>query len=189
MARRIAILFPGQASQQVGMGRVACARYPAARDVFDRIDSALDMAVSRACFDGPADLLQETRWQQPAVFACSMALHAAWLASNPDVAVAGGAGHSLGEYGALVAAEALALEDAARLVALRGRLMQEAADMARGGMSAVIGLAEPLLSRYAPKFRGPRPGRWRRWCWPTTTVRTSRSYPAGCPRSSERRWR
>ncbi len=137
---------------------MACARYPAARDVFDRIDSALDMAVSRACFDGPADLLQETRWQQPAVFACSMALHAAWLASNPDVAVAGGAGHSLGEYGALVAAEALALEDAARLVALRGRLMQEAADMARGGMSAVIGLGRAAVEQVCAEVSRPEAG-------------------------------
>ncbi len=122
------------------MGRAAYARFAKAREVFDRIDTALAMPVSRACFEGPAERLLETRWQQPAVFACSMALYCAWSATTPDIVIIGAAGHSLGEYGALVAAGALALEDAAKLVALRGGAMQDASDVVSGGMAAVIGL-------------------------------------------------
>ena len=122
------------------MGRVAYEGFAEARQVFDQIDAALAMPISRACFEGPTERLQETRWQQPAVFACSMALYRAWSAAASDMVIVGAAGHSLGEYGALVAAGALALEDAARLVALRGRAMQDASDVVRGGMAAVIGL-------------------------------------------------
>jgi [acyl-carrier-protein] S-malonyltransferase len=139
------------------MGRIVCARSAAAREVFDRIDSALGTPVSADCFEGPAERLQETRWQQPAVFACSMALYSAWLATNSDLVV-GAAGHSLGEYGALVAAGALALEDAATLVALRGRLMQEAADMNRGGMCAVIGLDRQAVERLCVEVSRPDEG-------------------------------
>jgi [acyl-carrier-protein] S-malonyltransferase len=142
VGRRIALLFPGQAAQQVGMGRVAAARFSDARAVFARIDAALDAPISDLCFSGSAAQLQETRWQQPAIFACSLALLQTWLAqqAGADDQVIVAAGHSLGEYSALVAAGALTLEEGARLVSLRGRLMQEAADRTPGGMYAILGL-------------------------------------------------
>jgi [acyl-carrier-protein] S-malonyltransferase len=141
MPRRAALLFPGQASQQVGMGRLAYARSPEARSVFDRVDAVLGLAIADTCFCGPAERLQETIWQQPAVFACSLALFSAWHSSAwQEIEIVGAAGHSLGEYGALVAAGAVELEAAARLVALRGSLMQAAADAVPGGMIAVLGL-------------------------------------------------
>jgi [acyl-carrier-protein] S-malonyltransferase len=141
MARRAALLFPGQASQQVGMGRLAYARFPAARAVFDRVDAVLGMPIGETCFSGPAERLLETAWQQPAVFACGVAFFAAWWESARDThEIVGAAGHSLGEYGALVAAGALELEVAATLVALRGSLMQAASNAVPGGMIAILGL-------------------------------------------------
>lgn len=141
MARRIALLFPGQGSQHVGMGRLAAERFPQAREVFERVDAVLGLAISEVCFEGPAARLQETRWQQPAIFACSLAFYAAWRISLPEEnEVVCAAGHSLGEYSALVAAGALSLEDGARLVAVRGEAMQDAAEREAGGMSAIIGL-------------------------------------------------
>src|SRR5690348_303020 len=105
------------------MGRLAVERFSQAREIFDRVDSTLDAPISSLCFEGPAERLQETRWQQPAIFACSLAIYAAWRATSPGEGEAVcAAGHSLGEYSALVAAGALTLEDGARLVALRGRL-------------------------------------------------------------------
>jgi [acyl-carrier-protein] S-malonyltransferase len=131
----------------MGMGRLAAARFPAARQVFDRVDAALAAPISAICFEGPAERLQETRWQQPAVFACSLAILAAWQATaDQDARIVGAAGHSLGEYGALVLAGALSLEDAARLVDRRGTLMQEAADRYAGGMAAVIGLDQETVA-------------------------------------------
>ncbi|MGH2410804.1 MAG: acyltransferase domain-containing protein, partial [Chloroflexota bacterium] len=84
MTRRIALLFPGQASQHVGMGSLAVARFPAAAEVFARVDAALEEPISRICFEGPAERLRETRWQQPAVFACSLALYMAWRQTIGD---------------------------------------------------------------------------------------------------------
>ena len=141
--RRIALLFPGQGAQAVGMGRAAAARFPEARAVFDRIDAALRTGISALCWDGPAERLQETRLQQPAIFACSMALWAAWRAgasAEDGDEVVCAAGHSLGEYCALVAAGALSLEDGAVLVAARGEAMQHAAERRPGAMAAVLGL-------------------------------------------------
>jgi [acyl-carrier-protein] S-malonyltransferase len=146
MARRIALLFPGQAAQQVGMGRLAAERFPQAREVFERVDATLGMPVSQICFEGPAARLQETQWQQPAIFACSMALYAAWRISLPaDDQIVCAAGHSLGEYGALVAAGALSLEDGARLVAVRGQAMQRASDAEPSGMWVIIGLSRAAV--------------------------------------------
>jgi [acyl-carrier-protein] S-malonyltransferase len=159
VARRIALLFPGQASQQVGMGRLAYARFGDARAVFDRVDAALGMAISGACFEGPAERLQETRWQQPAVFTCSVALYEAWRAGAGVAAeIVCAAGHSLGEFSALVAAGALELEDAARLVALRGSLMQEASDRFPGGMCAIVGLDRATVAAVCAEASHPDEG-------------------------------
>ena len=129
------------------MGRAAAAQSPLARDAFYRVDRALGWPVSRLCFEGPADRLQETAAQQPAIFACSMALYAAWRAELPEGdTILCAAGHSLGEYGALVAAGAFSLEDGARLVAARGQAMQRAAEREPGGMCAVLGLDRRTLA-------------------------------------------
>lgn len=159
-ARRMVLLFPGQASQSVGMGRLAVARFPAAAAVFAQVDAALDLPISQICFEGPAERLRETRWQQPAVFACGLACYQAWREElGAEMEILGAAGHSLGEYTALVAAGALRIEDAARLVALRGRLMQEAADQTAGGMVALLGMerasVEVLCAEVSRPDEGP----------------------------------
>ena len=136
----LALLFPGQGSQEVGMGRDAYAESPAARDVFDTADGVLGFSLSKLCFEGPEEELLRTEIQQPAILTTGVALlHALEerVAISPDYV----AGHSLGEYTALVASGALALEDAVRLVHARGRFMQEAVSEGRGAMAAVLGLA------------------------------------------------
>src|SRR5665213_2525294 len=155
-ARRIALLFPGQASQQVGMGRLAVARFPAAAEIFARVDAAVGESISTLCFEGPAERLQETRLQQPAVFACSLAIYQAWREDGGrDDEIVGAAGHSLGEYTALTAAGVLSVEDCARLVALRGRVMQEAADRIPGGMIVLLGLERERVEAFCAE--GSRP--------------------------------
>ena len=135
----IAYIFPGQGSQTPGMGRELAEKYPAARAVFAEADEALGFALSRLCFDGPAEDLQRTENTQPAILTTSVA---AWRAleaeglAGPDLV----AGHSLGEYSALVAAGALSLVDAVRVVRKRGRYMQEAVPVGAGAMAAILGL-------------------------------------------------
>jgi [acyl-carrier-protein] S-malonyltransferase len=134
----LALLFPGQGSQEVGMGRDVCAAYPTARAVFETADSAIGLPLSRLCFEGPEEELRRTEIQQPAILTTSVALLRVLQeeASPQPVCVAG---HSLGEYAALVAADALDFGDAVRLVHARGRFMQEAVPEGRGAMAAVIG--------------------------------------------------
>ena len=120
------------------MGRDACEASAAAREVFEAADGALGFPLSRLCFEGPEDELLRTEYQQPAILATSIALLRV-LEENGPVAPAFVAGHSLGEYSALVASGAVALGDAVRLVHARGRFMQEAVPEARGAMAAVIG--------------------------------------------------
>ncbi len=140
----LALLFPGQGSQEVGMGRDVCEASPAARAVFEVADAVLGFALSRLCFEGPEEELRRTEIQQPALLATSIALLRALeeqAASAPSYVL----GHSLGEYSALVAADALALEDGLELVHARGRFMQEAVPEGRGAMAAVLGIGvEPV---------------------------------------------
>jgi [acyl-carrier-protein] S-malonyltransferase len=139
---KLAFIFPGQGSQAAGMGKALAEAFPAARRVFDEIDAALgDPKLSRLCFEGPEEQLKLTANTQPAILAVSSAL-AAVLAEHgirPDLV----AGHSLGEYSALVAAGALGAAEAARAVRARGTFMQEAVPAGKGAMAAVLGL-EPL---------------------------------------------
>lgn len=136
---KVAFLFPGQGSQKVGMGADLVREFPAARRVFDEADEALSFSLSRLCFEGPEDDLRLTANTQPATLATSIAALRAFqseCAIEPELA----AGHSLGEYSALVAAGAIGLADALRAVRERGRLMQEACPQGRGAMAALIGL-------------------------------------------------
>ena len=137
----LAILFPGQGSHQVGAGRDLYDSFPLAREVFQRCDEALSLPLSEICFRGPEETLRDTANAQPAILAVSLACLAAGLESGAlQRRPAFMAGHSLGEFTALVAAGALDLEDAISLVATRGRLMAEASLRQPGTMAAIIGL-------------------------------------------------
>jgi [acyl-carrier-protein] S-malonyltransferase len=138
-----AFLFPGQGSQTVGMGKALAESFPAAREVFERVDAALGEHLSRVIFEGPEAELTLTANAQPALMATSLAAARALEAEagldiGRDAAFV--AGHSLGEYSALCAAGALTLEDAARLLRLRGQAMQKAVAVGEGAMAAILGL-------------------------------------------------
>ena len=137
----LAFVFPGQGSQTVGMGRALADASPAAADVFARADDALGEGLSRLAWDGPADELDRTENAQPALLATSLAYVAALRERGAGtVAPARMAGHSMGQYSALVASGALALEDGLRLVRERGRLMQASGGGRDGAMAAILGL-------------------------------------------------
>lgn len=135
MSKR-AFVFPGQGSQYVGMGSDLAAAVPAARQLFERADVVLGFSLSRVCFEGPEEELRQTRNTQPAIYLHSMAVIQAMTDRSADVA----AGHSLGEYSALVFAGALTFEDGLRLVRLRGELMHQAGIEQPGTMAAVVGI-------------------------------------------------
>jgi [acyl-carrier-protein] S-malonyltransferase len=134
----LAFLFPGQGSQAVGMGKALAEAFPESRAVFDEADQALGFALSRMCFEGPEDELKLTANTQPAILTASIAAYRALEARGlrPDWV----AGHSLGEYSALVAAGTLGLADAVRAVRRRGEYMQEAVPVGEGAMAAILGL-------------------------------------------------
>ena len=133
-----AFLFPGQGSQAPGMGLDLANRYGAARAVFARADEALGFPLSRLCFEGPAEELKRTENTQPAILTTSIATLAVLREHgvNPEFV----AGHSLGEYSALVAGGSIAFEDAVRLVRKRGRCMQDAVPEGVGAMAALLGI-------------------------------------------------
>ncbi len=138
MEHNTAFVFPGQGSQYAGMGRDVAEKYPAAQKVFDDIDAALGYSISRLCFEGPEDQLKLTENTQPAILAVSSAIHAVLEehgAARRDLV----AGHSLGEYSAIVSVGGLTPAEAAKIVNARGRFMQEAVPVGTGGMAALIG--------------------------------------------------
>jgi [acyl-carrier-protein] S-malonyltransferase len=135
----VAFVFPGQGSQKVGMGKALAAAYPESRAVFDEADQALGFPLADLCFEGPEADLQRTANTQPAILTVAVAalraveargFRASWVA-----------GHSLGEYSALVAAETLSLSEALATVRRRGQFMQEAVPEGQGAMAAILGLA------------------------------------------------
>jgi [acyl-carrier-protein] S-malonyltransferase len=140
----LALIFPGQGSQAVGMGRAIRDVVPEARALFERADHALGFPLSRICFEGPEEELRLTATTQPAILTTSLALLAALRARVGDLSerVVCAAGHSLGEYTALVAAGALDTEDAVRVVRRRGEYMQDAVPVGRGAMAALLGASE-----------------------------------------------
>ena len=143
-----ALLFPGQGSQFVGMGRDLAEAFPEARAVFDEADSALGFSVSKICFEGPEDELRRTAHTQPAILTHSLAMLAVLRSRRPELLadVSCAAGHSLGEYSADVAAGAISFPDAVRTVHERGRFMQEAVPEGVGAMAAVIGLVSEAVA-------------------------------------------
>ncbi len=141
---RAVLLCPGQGAQKVGMGKDLAAEYPAARAVFDAVDDALAMSLSKLMWEGPEEELTLTHNAQPAILTHSLA---AWAVVRDALQPVAGAGHSLGEYSAYAAAGALATDDAARLVRRRGELMYEAGQARPGTMAAVIGPDAAAVSR------------------------------------------
>jgi len=140
---KTAFLFPGQGSQFVGMGKALAASYASARSVFEEADEALGFAVSKLCFEGPEDELKLTRNMQPALLTVSIA--ALSVLRDKGITPSYVAGHSLGEYSALVAAGALKFADAVRLVRKRGQYMQEAVPAGVGAMVALLKLPDGKL--------------------------------------------
>jgi [acyl-carrier-protein] S-malonyltransferase len=141
---KVAFVFPGQASQYPGMGKELAEKYPVARAVFDEADQALGFSVSKLCFEGSEEDLKLTANTQPAILTSSIAVFRvlAEKGLTPDFV----AGHSLGEYSALVAAGALKFSDAVRLVRKRGTYMQEAVPAGVGAMAAIMGLSPAVVA-------------------------------------------
>ncbi len=138
--KKIGLIFPGQGSQYVGMGQDLYDHFPIARETFAEAEEALGFDIASLCFNGPEDKLKLTAITQPAVLTVSVAI---WriMKSEADLKPIGGAGHSLGEYGALVAAGAVPFAEAVRLVHWRGKFMQEAVPVSEGAMAAILNMS------------------------------------------------
>jgi len=152
----VAFIFPGQGSQQVGMGKALADAYPEAGAVFDEVDEALGEKLSDIIWQGPEERLTLTANAQPALMAVSLAVVRVLEAKGVEIAGAAKyvAGHSLGEYSALAAAGALTIADAARLLRLRGSAMQKAVPVGEGAMAALLGLDYPAAVEIAGEAAG-----------------------------------
>ena len=148
--KRVGIVFPGQGSQQLGMGVDVAAQSPAAKALFDRANAILGYDLLALQQNGPEEKLRETQYSQPAIFATNVALCAA---VGDVLAPVVSAGHSFGEFCSLVAAQSLAFDEALRIVDERGKAMQFAAEQAPGGMSAVLGLGADVIRRVVDETR------------------------------------
>jgi [acyl-carrier-protein] S-malonyltransferase len=147
----VALVFPGQGSQAVGMGAELARAFPVARAVFDEVDAALGQKLSQVMFEGPLETLTLTENTQPALLAVSMAV--VRILEERGFSLAQGvkyvAGHSLGEYSALCAAGALTIADGARLLRIRGRAMQAAVPVGQGAMAALLGVGKDAAGKLA----------------------------------------
>lgn len=135
---KIAFVFPGQGSQVVGMGKELAQVYPSVKETFAEVDDALDFKLSKLCWDGPEEELKQTYNTQPALLTLSVAILR--LMKKSGIPATYTAGHSVGEYAALVASDVMDLTTAARLTRLRGKLMDSACPSGNGGMAAIMGL-------------------------------------------------
>ena len=154
--RDLALVFPGQGCQFVGMGADLCAAYPEARQVYEAADDVLGFSLSSLCFEGPEEELNDTANTQPAIYATTMAL---WELLSPRLEgarprIATVAGHSLGEFSALAAAGALDFASGLRLVRRRGEAMRDAGATSPGGMAAIIGLSDEDVESLVAEARG-----------------------------------
>lgn len=142
--RKTAFIFPGQGAQYVGMGKDVYENHPLAKEVFEKADRILGRSISNLCFEGPEDQLKDTRNAQPAIVTTSIALYKVLAEEGiePDFT----AGHSLGEYSALIASKAVSLEDGLHLVNSRSRLMADADPDHQGMMAAILGVDRNTLS-------------------------------------------
>lgn len=149
---KIAAVFPGQGSQYIGMGKELAEKHAIVAETFAEADEALEFPLSRLCFEGPEEELTLTRNTQPALLVTSVAIFRLLEAHGfaPDL----GAGHSLGEYSALVAAGAMSFADAVRTVRLRGELMEEAVPPGEGTMAAILGLERDLVEALCQEVAG-----------------------------------
>lgn len=160
--RHVALVFPGQGCQFVGMGAELCAQYPEAREVYEAADDAVGYLLSKLCFEGPEDELSDTANAQPAIVATSLALWAVLKprlnGTNEDIVFA--AGHSLGEYSALAAAGGLTPFETIRLVRRRGQAMRQAGIEHPGGMAAIVGLSDEQVRQVAAQASGEDGACW-----------------------------
>jgi [acyl-carrier-protein] S-malonyltransferase len=151
---RIAFLFPGQGSQQVGMGKALCERFPSARATFEEANDVLGFDIRRLCFNGPEEDLKLTKNSQPAIFVTSVACARALREAGPPIVSPwAAAGLSLGEFGAHVVAGSFSFVDGLRVVRKRGEFMQEACEIEPGTMASIIGLEEEVVKEICSKFK------------------------------------
>ncbi len=150
-SRAIALLFPGQGSQAVGMGKDLAGKYPAARQTFEEADDALGYKLSQLCFEGPEDQLRLTEITQPAILTVSVAALRVLETQIPKPAFV--AGHSLGEYSAHVASGTISFADAVRTVRSRGKYMQEAVPVGVGAMAAILGMELETITAICDETR------------------------------------
>lgn len=153
-----AFLFPGQASQVVGMGQDLAAAFPSARQTFEEADDLLHFSLSDLCFNGPAEALNDTLNTQPALYVCSLATLRALQSELPEALPSFAAGHSFGEFTALAAFGALSFADGLALVRERGRLMKEAGTQYPGAMAAILSLEIDAVREICERARAETGG-------------------------------